>query len=141
MASRYRWHQPVFCGRVDAIEYKEEMDVIDVRKLHVAGAFHSSFMKKAAEDVDPVVKGLDFFKPSITLIMNANGKTVDDPEEIKYLLCKQLVEPVQWKRSIITAYESGVRSFDEIAPSRVLSSIVKKRISVCSSCAVEFVAF
>ena len=120
-------------------EYKQQINVIDVRKLQVAGAFHSSYMKKAAEKVDPVIDMVQFLKPSIPIIMNVYGQFVVTPDEIKSSLKEQLVSPVQWKQSMLTAFESGVRSFIEVGPSRVLSSIAKKGISECKDCSVDFI--
>ena len=125
---------------VEALSHKQQMEVIDVRKLRVAGAFHSPYMKPAAKLVDPIIEGIKFCKPSLPVIMNVNGQAIENPEEIKALICKQLVAAVEWKKSILTAYKSGVRNFLEISPSRVLSSIVKNRISECEGCKVEFIA-
>ena len=120
-------------------KHKDKMKVMDVRKLRVAGAFHSMYMRPAAKVINPVIEGMEFCKPSITVIMNVNGQAVQDPTEIKGLLCEQLVAPVKWKHSVLTAYESNVRNFIEIAPARVLTSIVKKRISQCKNCNTEYI--
>ena len=116
-----------------------KMEVIDVRKLKVAGAFHSSHMEQAATLLDPILDNITFSKPLLPVIMNVNGKVVEDPLEIKLMSRKQLIAAVEWKQSIITAYKCGVRNFVEIAPSRVLSSIVKKRISECQDCDVTYI--
>ena len=105
-------------------KYRVEMDVIDVRKLRVAGAFHSPHMNQASEAVNSLLAGIELTRPSLPVIMNVNGYQVDDPLEIK---------------EILTAYVSGVHSFIEVAPGRVLSSIVKKRIKECKDCNVEFI--
>lgn len=125
---------------VEALSHKQQMEVIAVKKLRVAGAFHSPYMKPAAKLLDPIIEGIKFCKPSLPLIMNVNGQAIENPEEIKALICKQLFAAVEWKKSILTAYKSGVRNFLEISPSRVLSSIVKNRISECEGCKVEFIA-
>ena len=125
---------------VEALSHKQQMEVIAVKKLRVAGAFHSPYMKPAAKLLDPIIEGIKFCKPSLPLIMNVNGQAIENPEEIKALICKQLVAAVEWKKSVLTAYKSGVRNFLEISPSRVLSSIVKNRISECEGCKVEFIA-
>ena len=116
-----------------------EMDVIDVRKLRVAGAFHSIHMEQAAESFYQLIKAVKFSKPLIPIIMNVDGRVADNPDQIRNCLCRQLTSAVQWKQSVITAYNSGVRYYVEIAPSRVLSSIVKKRISICSDCNVKYI--
>ena len=119
--------------------YSSKMEIIDIRKLRVAGAFHSSHMEQAATLLDPVLDDIEFSKPSIPVIMNVNGQIVEDPLEIKLMSRKQLIAAVQWKQSIITAYKCGVRNFVEVSPSRVLSSIVKKRISECPETNVTYI--
>lgn len=120
-------------------KYRVEMDVIDVRKLRVAGAFHSPHMNQASEAVNSLLAGIELTRPSLPVIMNVNGYQVDDPLEIKEILGQQLTAAVKWKQSVLTAYVSGVHSFIEVAPGRVLSSIVKKRIKECKDCNVEFI--
>ena len=118
---------------------KFEEEIIDVRMLRVAGAFHSQYMSEASTVVDPIIQRIEFSRPSVSVIMNANGEVVDDVQVMKTLLREQLVSPVQWKKSVITAYELGVRHFVEVSPARVLSSIVKNRIEQCKDCCVDFV--
>lgn len=120
--------------------HRESLAIIDVRKLRVAGAFHSPYMKQAADKVNPIVEGLVFSRPTTPLIMNVNGQIIEDPAEINALLCQQLVAPVKWKQTVLKAYECGVRNAVEVSPSCVLSSIVKNRISTCKDCTTEFIA-
>ena len=119
--------------------YSSKMEIIDIRKLRVAGAFHSSHMEQAATLLDPILDEIEFSKPLIPVIMNVNGQIVEDPLEIKLMSRKQLIAAVKWKQSIITAYKCGVRNFVEVSPSRVLSSIVKKRISECPDTDVTYI--
>ncbi|XP_050419403.2 polyketide synthase PksJ [Patella vulgata] len=125
--------------RVLSGELKDDMDIIDVRKLRVAGAFHSTYMKPASEIVDPIIESVEFSKPTVPLIMNVTGEVVNDPVEIKSFVCEQLVAPVLWKQSVITAYEAGVTNFVEVAPARVISSIVKNRIASVKNCTVDLI--
>lgn len=117
---------------------KESMNVIDVRKLRVAGAFHSMYMKKATVVVDPLIDSVEFQKPRTPVLMNVTGSFSEDTNDIKEQLKKQLVEPVQWRKTIVSAYESNVKQFIEVSPSRVLTSIVKKRITDCEGCLTDF---
>ena len=119
--------------------YSSKLEVIDVRKLRVAGAIHSSHMEQVATLLDPLLDEIKFSKPLIPVIMNFNGQIVEDPLEIKLMSRKQLVAGIKWKQTIITSYNCGVRSFIEVAPSCVLSSVVKKRISECQGCNVMYI--
>ncbi|XP_052060290.1 polyketide synthase PksN-like [Mytilus californianus] len=117
---------------------KEIMNVVDVRKLRVAGAFHSIYMKKATVVVDPLIDSVEFRKPCTPVLMNVTGSFSEDTNSIKEQLKKQLVEPVQWRKTVVSAYENNVRQFIEVSPSRVLTSIVKNRISDCEGCLADF---
>lgn len=108
-----------------SVKFKVAMQVIDVRKLRVAGAFHSFYMKQAVEMVDPLMQ---FTKQILPVIMNVSREAMEYPEEVRSLLCEQLVAAVKWKQAISFAYESGVTKFVEVSPSHVLSSMVKNRI-------------
>lgn len=120
-------------------ENKEDLNIIDVRKLRVAGAFHSSHMMNAAAKVNPFIQSLQFSEPSLPVIMNVNGTVTLLPEDIKQSLQEQITAPVMWKKSMTTAYASGIEHFIEVAPCCVLSSIVKKRISEYANCEVKFI--
>jgi [acyl-carrier-protein] S-malonyltransferase len=125
---------------VEVLSLKEnQLGVIDVRKLRVAGGFHSAYMSSAEKEITPLIQKVEFFKPSLPIIMNVNAKEVEDPEEIKTFVCQQLISPVQWRNSILRAYERGVRNFVEVAPARVLSSIVQNRIEQCKKCTTEMI--
>ncbi|XP_028402765.1 uncharacterized protein LOC114525576 [Dendronephthya gigantea] len=120
-------------------EKQKVMNVIDVRKLRVAGAFHSPYMKQASQEINNLIMRAEFSKPTLPIIMNVNGDLAAEELGMKDLLCQQLTAPVKWKQSVVRAYGLGVRSFVEIAPGRVLSSIVKKRIKECQDCDVEYI--
>ena len=119
--------------------HKEDMSVIDVRKLRVAGGFHSPYMNQPSEEVNKLIMCSELSNPTLPIIMNVSGELVSEQLEVKKLLCQQLTAPVKWKHSVTTAFGLGVRRFVEIAPGRVLSSIVKNRIKECHGCDVEFV--
>lgn len=120
-------------------ENAEKLNISDVRRLRVAGAFHSSYMKNVAVKVNPSIQNTLFSKPIITTIMNVDGCITILPEDIKRSLQKQIIAPVNWKKSIITAYNLGIRHFVEVSPGQVLASIVKTGISECAGCKVEFI--
>ena len=120
-------------------EHEDEIDVDDVRKLRVAGAFHSPYMKQASQEVNNLIMCAEFSSPTLPIIMNVNGDLVTEKLKMKNLLCQQLTAAVKWKQSVVAAYGFGVRRFVEIAPGRVLSSIVKNRITDCQGCDVEYI--
>ena len=119
--------------------HQDSLSVMDVRRLRVAGAFHSRYMIEAEKAITPLIDNCTFNKPELTMIMNVTGEICDDPETIKTLISRQIVESVQWKDTMITAHQAGVRRFTEIAPARVLSSIVRTRIEKCRGCTSDLI--
>ncbi|RWS05475.1 hypothetical protein B4U79_16310, partial [Dinothrombium tinctorium] len=63
----------------------KNLNLIDARKLRVAGAFHTHFMQKAASEIESLIDSIEFKKPNIPLVLNVNGKCVNDPKVIKIL--------------------------------------------------------
>lgn len=121
-------------------KFKDSLSIIDVRKLRVAGAFHSQYMEEAAQSIAAEIKNNCTFKaPTIPVLMNVTGKLCEDPEEMKTLVCRQLVEPVMRKQVITSSFDLGVRKFLEISPSRVLSATAKSRILHCKGCTAELI--
>ena len=49
-----------------------------------------------------------------------------DPEEIRSLLAKQVVEPVQWEASIGQMLQDGIAGFLEAGTGRVLRGTIKR---------------
>ena len=124
---------------VKALPGEHEDEIIDVRMLRAAGAFHSPYMKQASHEVNSLIMCTELSTPSLPIIMNVNGDLVTEKLKMKNLVCQQLTAAVKWKQSVVTAYGLGVRRFVEIAPGKVLSSIVKNRIKDCQGCDVEYI--
>ena len=120
-------------------EERDRLSVMDVRKLRVAGGFHSQYMEMAEKNLRSIIEPMTFQKPEVAIIMNVTGQLCDDPDIIKTLVSRQIVDSVQWRESMVTAYNAGIRHYIELSPSRVLSSIVRTRIELCKGCKSGFI--
>ena len=116
-----------------------DLNVIEARILRVAGAFHSPYMIQASAKVNPVIQSTHFSKPVLPVIMNVNGDVTTSVEKIKCFVQEQLVAPVKWRQSILTAYKLGIKNFIELSPGGVPTLIVKNRIAECSDSNVELI--
>ena len=92
--------------------------------LKVKGAFHSPFMKAAAESFAEELKKADIRERTITLYSNMTAEAYDDP--IVDLLSLQICSPVQWERLIRNMVSDGVDTFIEIGPGKTLTNMTKK---------------
>ncbi|RWS06405.1 hypothetical protein B4U79_08415 [Dinothrombium tinctorium] len=129
-----------FIQKLNDKDVVETLNLINVRKLRVSGGFHTNFMQKAAQDIEQLIESIEFKQPKIPVIFNVTGKVENDPQVIKALLKEQLTSPLQWKQTILTAVQMGIRNFIEISPSPILSAIIRKRIQECADqkCVAQF---
>ena len=94
--------------------------------LPVSAPFHSSLMSPAAKNMESKINNTNFQNPSVELISNVTAEPVQDSEEIKNLLIKQIYSKVRWRESVLFMINSGVSEFIEIGPGKVLSGLVKR---------------
>jgi [acyl-carrier-protein] S-malonyltransferase len=97
-----------------------------VLPLEVSGPFHSSLMKPAANRLRDVLDQIQIREAKVPVIANVSASIMVNPDEIKENLITQLYSPVLWEDSIRKMIESGVDTFIEIGPGKVLSGLVKK---------------
>ena len=94
--------------------------------LPVSAPFHCSLMKNAAEKMKDKINRTSFKNPSIHLVSNVTASPIQDSEQIKNLLIKQIFSKVRWRESILYMIKNGVNEFIEIGPGKVLSGLVKR---------------
>lgn len=98
---------------------------IRTKLLEVAGACHSKAMIPAREKLKLVIGNTHFREPFIPVIFNVTADYERDPDKIKELLVRQLVEPVLWEQQIRRMINDGVEEFVEIWPKKIFEPFVK----------------
>ncbi|MCA9214121.1 MAG: ACP S-malonyltransferase [Planctomycetales bacterium] len=111
----------------------EEAGAMKVIPLAVAGAFHTPVMDSAVARLTEALANVSMNPPRIPVVSNVDAACHNDPEEIRSLLVKQVVQPVLWEKSIQVLLDDGVDEFYEIGTGRVLRGLLK-RISRKSKC-------
>jgi [acyl-carrier-protein] S-malonyltransferase len=99
-----------------------------VRKLEVAGAFHSQFMKSAESELEKEFTHVEVTKSSSSFISNKDGQIVKDSSELKNRLITQITSPVRWDLCQAKMIELGVTGMLELAPAGVLTGIAKREM-------------
>jgi len=94
--------------------------------LPVGGAFHSSLMEPAKEELSIVIKATNFNEPICPVYQNVVAKAVTHPDEIKRNLIHQLTGPVKWTQTIESMISDGANHFTEVGPGKVLQGLVLK---------------
>ena len=83
-------------------------------------------MKSAAEKMEKALDNVQANSLSVPLIANVTADLATDSIQIKSLLVKQVTERVRWRESMECMNEAGVKSFAEVGPNKVLSTIAKR---------------
>jgi [acyl-carrier-protein] S-malonyltransferase len=99
-----------------------------VRKLEVAGAFHSQFMKSAESELEKKFTQVEVTDSSSSFISNKDGQIVKDSSELKNRLITQITSPVRWDLCQAKMKELGVTGMLELAPAGVLTGIAKREM-------------
>jgi [acyl-carrier-protein] S-malonyltransferase len=94
--------------------------------LAVAGAFHTTLMQPAVPRLQAALANVQLKPPRFPVIFNVDAAAHDDAEEIRDLLVRQLVSPVQWEASMRKMLEHGHGPFWEVGPGRVLRGLLKR---------------
>ncbi|MCK5076183.1 MAG: ACP S-malonyltransferase, partial [Calditrichia bacterium] len=122
--------QIVISGAKDAVhkalEIAKEKGCRLAKELVVGGAFHSPLMEDATKGLVEALDNTDIKDIEIPLYANVTGKAVTKADEIKELLKKQLLSPVQWETTMKTMGEENYDLFIEVGPGSVLQSLLKR---------------
>lgn len=94
--------------------------------LNVSGPFHSELVKDASANMSDILAQAEISAPSIPVVFNCNANVIENPDEIKSAMTKQIYSSVQWIETISTIKSHGVDTIVEVGPGKVLSGLNKK---------------
>jgi [acyl-carrier-protein] S-malonyltransferase len=126
-------------GHTAAVAAAEEASVaagaMKAVRLQVAGAFHTSIMHPAVAKLGAALQDVRFLQMRVPVYSNVDGLPHSDLSEIRGLLGRQVVSPVQWESTLRNFIAAGVDKFIEIGAGRVLAGTLKRvdRKAVCES--------
>jgi [acyl-carrier-protein] S-malonyltransferase len=113
-------------GACDAVERLAESAGGRTVRLAVAGAFHTALMKPADQALARALAGVELKSPRIPVWSNVDTRPHTDPQELRGLLVRQVVEPVLWEKTLRELLAAGFDRFYEIGPGRVLAGCLKR---------------
>ena len=108
--------------------------------LKVSAPFHCSLMKSAAENMREKINNTSFNKPTIKIVSNVTAEPVNDQNQIKDLLIKQIFSTVKWRESLLTMSKDGINNFIEIGPGKALVGMVKRTLKNSNSFSINSIA-
>lgn len=122
--------QIVISGTAKAVEVAgvkaKEAGARRVLPLVVSGPFHSELMRPAASRLEEMLSAIPKKNAEIPVIANVTAQPVVDADTIQQLLVEQLYSPVRWEETVRELIASGVDTFIECGPGKVLSGLLKK---------------
>ncbi|MDX1930195.1 MAG: ACP S-malonyltransferase [Pirellulaceae bacterium] len=117
-------------GHTAAIAAAEEASLaagaMKAVRLQVAGAFHTSIMQPAVAKLEAALANVQFRPMRVPVYSNVDGLPHTDSGEIRGLLGRQVVSPVQWELTLKNFIAAGVDKFIEIGAGRVLAGTLKR---------------
>lgn len=122
--------QIVITGKTAAVEEAciklKEAGAKRTVMLNVSGPFHSPMLQAAGEKLGEVLESVEFQQLRVPYVTNVTAEKIENIEETKDLLMKQVSASVRWQQSMEAMIADGVDTFVEIGPGKTLSGFMKK---------------
>jgi len=93
--------------------------------LPVSGAFHSRYMKPAANEFEAFLAGFSFNRLKIPCIANCSAQPYTD-DSVGSNLVRQIYSSVRWVETVKSLRGQGADTFLEIGPGTVLSGLARQ---------------
>lgn len=93
--------------------------------LKVSGAFHSPFMKSAADNLKTILTSFKFYQSNNKVLSNVTSEA-HKYDDIKDNLYKQMFSTVRWYENMLNLQKYGVTKVYECGPGKVLTGLAKK---------------
>lgn len=141
IANRNSPGQVVVSGEAPAVEAAAEVArELGARRavvLPVSVAAHSPLMADAAAAMARVLAGVEFRDPHPPLLANADGRPIATAAAARAELVEHLTTGVDWVGAVERMAASGVMTFVEVGPGRVLSGLIKRIVPDAAAIATD----
>lgn len=122
--------QTVISGEINALlhamDLAKQEGARKVARLKISIASHSPLMSKVATGLTEMVANMTLRDPEVPIVANIGGQVLSTAEDIRRELAEQVCKPVEWSRSVLEMINGGGRTFVEIGPGHVLSSLIRR---------------
>jgi len=107
--------------------------------LPVSAPFHCSLMKPAQDRLAADLQALQFQNPTVPVVSNVDAALVSNAESSRDALIRQVTGAVKWEQSMRLLIASGVQTFVEVGPGKVLCGLMRQidRSKTCLNVADE----
>jgi len=114
-------------GQLDALAASPPPNA-KLRRLRVAGAFHTPHMAPAAEAVATAASGIRPKDPAVRLLSNVDGGVVDSGRVWLDRIIAQVAAPVRWDLCMATMADLGATRLIELPPAGVLAGLAQRAL-------------
>lgn len=127
-ANRNTPGQIVAAGAVDAIDelVAEPPTGARIRRLAVAGAFHTHYMGSAREALAAAADRIVPADPAYTLLSNSDGLPVTSGADALAKIVEQMTSPVRWDLCLAYLRTEGVGRIFELPPGATLVGMARR---------------
>ena len=94
------------------------------KKLNVAGAYHSRFMKSAQEKLVPELAAAPMQMPACPVYCNYEARPVTGTDDVRAMLGAQVCGSVRWAASMQDLVAKGHTLFIEMGPGKTLAGMM-----------------
>lgn len=94
--------------------------------LPVSAPFHSSLMAPAATVMAEALAAATISPPKVPLMANVSAVLLEDPNDIRESLVRQVTGRVCWRESVMAMAAAGVTQLAEIGAGKVLSGLARR---------------
>jgi [acyl-carrier-protein] S-malonyltransferase len=99
-----------------------------LRRLSVAGAFHTEHMAPAADVLRSFAPGMPVADPGTKLLSNRDGAVVTSGMDFVDRVVDQVSAPVRWDACMTTMSELGVTAIIELPPAGTLAGLARRAL-------------
>jgi [acyl-carrier-protein] S-malonyltransferase len=105
--------------------------------LAVAGAFHTSFMESAKDELTSLASSMNTSNPDLIIWSNRDGSKIERGDEFLKLLIDQVSKPVRWDMTMDSMSAYGVTRIIELLPGGTLTGIAKRSMAGAQTLALK----
>ncbi|PHS10316.1 MAG: [acyl-carrier-protein] S-malonyltransferase [Kordia sp.] len=93
--------------------------------LKVSAPFHSPYMENAAEGLRKEIAKYNLGEFKCPVISNVTGEPYSNKNEVTEMLVSQMINAVQWHKTIDFITDNGIEEFVELGPNTILKRLIK----------------
>ena len=134
--------QTVAAGSLEALEALADNPPERARviSLAVAGAFHTEFMASATADLSAAASAMEVSDPTVSILSNSDGTSVETGREYVDRLVKQVTNPVRWDLCQESLLNTGITGMIELVPGGTLTGIARRAMKGVETFAIKSAA-